>query len=823
MPSTRNPVAVVQPGPGRLPAGTVSATSLSFDPSSGGGSASLEAHLTDPSGAHAASAISTLALTGERWSIGADDVQDTLKKSYDGLNARAYWVLDANSANLDADFSGPQALDNAVAAFATSPRKPALYLRAGVYSWANQPSTVLDRVRILGAGAGLPAPTNTPVVQINAVSNMLIGYGTVIEGVTVFAGTINLAGGWATLRRVSLNASAAFNNSSANNVLESVFVNVTASQTLTLSGANFSCLGETTLTCAGASTIVQSGNRGSFIGGKWSAATISVTGTNNTFVGVELAGTLNQGTNNFYLTPTSTTTGNVTVSGALQVNGNTGIQDNLTVGSDGTGTLVVNGPIFASGASGNISADGNLTVGNDGSGNLQVNGTISSTGDVTVGSDGSGNLIVNGTISTFVNPLTVNSSLNVRDDVTVGSDGTGNLQVNGTIGSTGDVTVGTDGSGNLSVNGTTTGNVVSSSTPTYQIAQSAHNHPGVPANRWKLISDWTLSDGIHVRDFSGEGQFAGGTGSTWCRTHNASWNPATQQWSRDNNGQEANILQCEYGELKWYGQAAGSGAWSDDSGWSSPARGNLMVGDTVAARNVTSSGPMTVGNGLTVSSGGITLNGTGTTSLGGNLDVNGNADVLGGDLRVLNSHNFSANQITGNAYKLAGAATGVDRTGSVAQRTHWQTIDFGNWVPGIPVASAIVMDHTTGGLAANTFITAGSDFFIRIPMRFVSGTQITRIQAFHKNTGSTPNQFSLVRVARNWSSGGSSMTKPINATSSVAAGTGTLEIFDVLPLYSPATINNDSDAWYIEINLQVAGSWIDGLRVEIVDPGPRNV
>ena len=56
MPSTRDPVAVVNPGPGRLPANTVTSSALLFPPGGGGGAA-LTAHITDPVDAHLASAI----------------------------------------------------------------------------------------------------------------------------------------------------------------------------------------------------------------------------------------------------------------------------------------------------------------------------------------------------------------------------------------------------------------------------------------------------------------------------------------------------------------------------------------------------------------------------------------------------------------------------------------------------------------------------------------------------------------------------------------------------------------------------------------------
>ena len=102
MPSTRNPITVVQPGPGRLPAGTVPASSLTFDISTGA-LAAVDVHIADTIGAHEASAISTLDITGETWSLPPADVQTALDEVFEGLNARGFWVLDANPGN-SADF-----------------------------------------------------------------------------------------------------------------------------------------------------------------------------------------------------------------------------------------------------------------------------------------------------------------------------------------------------------------------------------------------------------------------------------------------------------------------------------------------------------------------------------------------------------------------------------------------------------------------------------------------------------------------------------------------------------------------------------------------
>jgi len=56
MPSTKRPALVVNPGPGKLPAGVATASSFTFSPGGGGGAA-LAAHINDPVDAHMASAI----------------------------------------------------------------------------------------------------------------------------------------------------------------------------------------------------------------------------------------------------------------------------------------------------------------------------------------------------------------------------------------------------------------------------------------------------------------------------------------------------------------------------------------------------------------------------------------------------------------------------------------------------------------------------------------------------------------------------------------------------------------------------------------------
>lgn len=136
MPSNRDPVAVVQPGPGRLPANTVPANALIFPPG-GSSDAALQAHITDPVDAHMASAIGQTgyAAVNATWvqaAAGVGGTQNALNTLFDAANARPVWVLDANPAE-KGDFVGPNALINAMAAVST--HQPVLYLRPGTYTW----------------------------------------------------------------------------------------------------------------------------------------------------------------------------------------------------------------------------------------------------------------------------------------------------------------------------------------------------------------------------------------------------------------------------------------------------------------------------------------------------------------------------------------------------------------------------------------------------------------------------------------------------------------------------------------------------------------
>ena len=242
MPSAKDPVATVQPGPGHAPPGSVTATSLNFTPSTSG--APITAHITDPIGAHQASAIAagpygdsdpwrtpagsvdsalqevfeglndidsqidahivdavgahhasaiaTNAYGGsQRWSIAAGNADAVFTKVFEGLNAGAsstsIVLLDATAGTPDADYSGPNALINAVAAKGT---KAIFYMRPGQYNWNN--STVLDGTVIIGVGS----PATAAYVEIVATANhMRFSNGASVRNVlltTVTSGSVYL-------------------------------------------------------------------------------------------------------------------------------------------------------------------------------------------------------------------------------------------------------------------------------------------------------------------------------------------------------------------------------------------------------------------------------------------------------------------------------------------------------------------------------------------------------------------------------------------------------------------------------------------------------
>ena len=189
MPSTKSPSAVVQPGPGRLPADTVPANALIFPPS-GSSDAALQAHIQDTLNAHMATAIGASAnsawpdattnpaadvqvklekiitdlsastgsakigqpgFSGLTRSISVGEISDALNRLNEADNARAVFVVGSSTA--DSDFTN---LDTAVQALDTAGIDAILYLRSGSYTLTNLASTFWDNLIIIGED-----PTNT--------------------------------------------------------------------------------------------------------------------------------------------------------------------------------------------------------------------------------------------------------------------------------------------------------------------------------------------------------------------------------------------------------------------------------------------------------------------------------------------------------------------------------------------------------------------------------------------------------------------------------------------------------------------------------------
>jgi hypothetical protein len=176
MPSTRNPVVIVNPGPGRLPTNTVPASALIFPPG-GGSDAALQAHIVDPVDAHMASAIGQLGYIGATWGIAANGSQSAVTKLFDAANSRPTWVLDANPA-AKADFVGPSALINALAAI-TSTEAPYIFLRPGDYDWTD--ATIISAVTIIGGGNIFGNPARIK----NLAGDLRVGVATHFQNVSI--------------------------------------------------------------------------------------------------------------------------------------------------------------------------------------------------------------------------------------------------------------------------------------------------------------------------------------------------------------------------------------------------------------------------------------------------------------------------------------------------------------------------------------------------------------------------------------------------------------------------------------------------------------
>lgn len=215
MPSPKDPNVAVQPGPGNLPDGTVSASALNFNPAAASSTA-LQAHINNPVGAHAASAISLPAVGGitHNWYNNSGDVESAMEMAYNGLNARGVFVLDANPASTDADFAGPAALTTALA-FLDNNHEAHFFLRPGTYTF----SGTLTGISLYGRGP------NQVIIQ-NSGGNISVGPHCNISGITLVAsGNVQIGSsgpGYNTFRDVGFNTGGQLNVASDNNVFENV-------------------------------------------------------------------------------------------------------------------------------------------------------------------------------------------------------------------------------------------------------------------------------------------------------------------------------------------------------------------------------------------------------------------------------------------------------------------------------------------------------------------------------------------------------------------------------------------------------------------------
>lgn len=317
----------------------------------------------------------------------------------------------------------------------------------------------------------------------------------------------------------------------------------------------------------------------------------------------------------------------------------------------------------------------------------------------------------------------------------------------------------------------------SSSAACLTVDKSAHDHPGSSSNRWKLITELTMSDGIHVREYSGEGDFV--TGAAWCRTVNASWDPASgaQTWTKDNVTKESSLHRIEYGEMFFYGRAAGAGTWTDTSGWSSPGRGNLFVGDTVTAKNLTASQTVTSQN----------IHATSGAQIDGSLNVNGPIDS-GGDI-------FASDDII---------ATDEFQYGPAKAR-----------VTALPLTSAY-------GAAFKNFQTyllmTGSDV-VTWPIKLPHGAVLNSVDVMYTKTGgSTVSTFTVRKHSINWSGSGTPPTCTQIATTVEGGGAGN---YVLSTSFGGLTVSKDEDYEFI-VQDGNNNDQIHCLRLHWQDPGPRN-
>lgn len=196
MPSTRNPATVVQPGPGLIPTGVVTSSSV-ISGAGGGSEADLLAHINDPVGAHAGSAISVddtsltaVALLGigvKSGGVGKDATGLDAQEAFDNIDLRLTKLrgfvatISDNAASFGGDHNNAT-LDTIVDPSFGNPLAGGVFsLREGTYvvtnlatAWTGRTfmstSNVLTKVN-LGAGRA----SNIPVSYVHLMG---VGLGT---------------------------------------------------------------------------------------------------------------------------------------------------------------------------------------------------------------------------------------------------------------------------------------------------------------------------------------------------------------------------------------------------------------------------------------------------------------------------------------------------------------------------------------------------------------------------------------------------------------------------------------------------------------------
>lgn len=194
MPSTRNPATVVNPGPGLIPTGVVTSSSI-ISGAGGGSEADLIAHINDPVGAHAGSAISVIdtnltavalsSISVKSGGVGKDAGGLDAQEAFDNIDLRLTKLRGfvATISNNVTSFGGDHnnaVLDSIVDASSGSLiQKGLLSVRPGAYKITNLATGWSARSIMVAAGGD---PTAI-YVDTTRVSNVVLTTGQRLENI----------------------------------------------------------------------------------------------------------------------------------------------------------------------------------------------------------------------------------------------------------------------------------------------------------------------------------------------------------------------------------------------------------------------------------------------------------------------------------------------------------------------------------------------------------------------------------------------------------------------------------------------------------------